>query len=65
MAKPALGKGLDALIKKRGPATTNEPEAEGENIQREGVQNVPLNAVVPSPLQPRSHVNQTQLPVEL
>lgn len=61
MAKPALGKGLDALIKKRGPNTTSEPEAEGEAIQRDQVQNVPLNAVVPSPLQPRTQVNQTQL----
>lgn len=62
MAKPALGKGLDALIKKRGPSAENDaPEVDGENIQSEKVQHVPLAKVVPSPLQPRSQVNQTQL----
>ena len=61
MAKPALGKGLDALIKKRGPSAESAPEAEGEDNQRERVQHVPLSRVVPSPLQPRTQVNETQL----
>ncbi|MEJ6570764.1 MAG: ParB/RepB/Spo0J family partition protein [Akkermansiaceae bacterium] len=53
MAKKALGKGLGALIKKQPSATdTNASHADSS---------VPINDVVPSPLQPRKHFAQGQL----
>lgn len=63
MAKPALGKGLGALIgKPAGPAPeggvtpfTPQP-APGEVVRR-----VPLSEVVPSPLQPRKEFAPEQL----
>src|SRR6202030_4320040 len=47
MAKSALGKGLSALISTRPPAIRLEAEP-GEKIQQ-----VDLDSIVPSPLQPR------------
>ena len=65
MAKPALGKGLDALIKKRVPVETPSPSLDAapakEIDSADHVTHVPLDNVVPSPLQPRKHVNPTQL----
>jgi ParB family transcriptional regulator, chromosome partitioning protein len=47
MAKPALGKGLGALINTR-VAAPMPAEADGERIQ-----SIPLSDIIPSPLQPR------------
>jgi ParB family chromosome partitioning protein len=57
MAKPALGKGLGALINTRVAAPA-PVEADGERIQT-----IPLADIVPSPLQPRTeflpeHLNE-------
>lgn len=51
MTKPALGRGLGALIapSKAAAAAVAAAEAAGERVQ-----SVPLTQVVPSPLQPRS-----------
>ncbi|BCU75605.1 ParB/RepB/Spo0J family partition protein [Luteolibacter sp. LG18] len=52
MAKQALGKGLGALIKKQ-PGTV--PTAQGVSAdESKRVRDVPLDQVVPSPLQPRT-----------
>ncbi|MDX1679516.1 MAG: ParB/RepB/Spo0J family partition protein [Akkermansiaceae bacterium] len=50
MAKQALGKGLGALIKKN--ANVPENKLSEDDIKR--VRDVPLDQVVPSPLQPRT-----------
>ncbi|HEX5790917.1 MAG TPA: ParB/RepB/Spo0J family partition protein, partial [Luteolibacter sp.] len=50
MAKQALGKGLSALIKKG--AGTPERNLSADDVKR--VRDVPLDMVVPSPLQPRT-----------
>ncbi len=52
MAKPALGKGLAALIKNKG--TDTEPITQVELLPGETVQQVTLEQVVASPLQPRT-----------
>jgi len=56
MAKPALGKGLGALIKKStgnvdGNAAPAAPVISADDAKR--VRDVPLDRIVPSPLQPR------------
>lgn len=51
MAKPALGRGLGALLGGSKAAPVGGPAAEGTG---ERVQTAPLASVVPSPLQPRS-----------
>jgi ParB family chromosome partitioning protein len=58
--KPALGKGLGALIKKQASATSI-PEATISPDERKLVRDVPLNQVVPSPLQPRKHFVEAPL----
>jgi ParB family chromosome partitioning protein len=55
MAKPALGKGLGALINTRVAAPV-PAEADGERIQ-----NIPLADIFPSPLQPRQEFRADQL----
>lgn len=55
MAKQALGKGLDALIRKSSAAVEAKPKP-GEAVNR-----VPLGQVVPSPLQPRGRFNEEEL----
>jgi len=50
MAKQALGKGLGALIRKQGEAT-EQASVDGAGKPEE----VPIDRVVPSPLQPRTH----------
>jgi ParB family chromosome partitioning protein len=53
MAKQALGKGLGALIKKQAGAPAAEnPAASADDAKR--VRDVPLDQIVPSPLQPRT-----------
>ena len=63
MAKPALGKGLGALIGKAAahppasvPASFSPQPAPGESVRK-----VPLTEVVPSPLQPRKEFAPEQL----
>ncbi len=63
MAKPALGKGLGALIGKTAahppasaPASFSPQPAPGEAVRK-----VPLSEVVPSPLQPRKEFAPEQL----
>jgi ParB family chromosome partitioning protein len=51
MAKPALGRGLGALI---SPAKTAAEAVAAAEAAGERVQSVPLTQVIPSPLQPRS-----------
>ena len=59
MAKPALGKGLGALIKKSAfPAATDAASA-SEDFKR--VREVPLDMIVPSPLQPRMQFIESPL----
>lgn len=53
MAKQALGKGLGALIRKQ-PGAPSGPVA-SESDDRDRVREVPIDTVVPSPLQPRMH----------
>jgi ParB family chromosome partitioning protein len=59
MSKPALGKGLGALIRKQPGAPTQEASAgvDGHGRARE----VPIDTVVPSPLQPRTTFIETPL----
>ena len=59
MAKQALGKGLGALIKKQSPAANALTGKDGEAPQ--AVQNVDIDLIVPSPLQPRASFNEEQL----
>ena len=65
MPKPALGKGLDALIKKPVSAKNNPPALDSQSAEDSDpanrVTHVPLSDVIPSPLQPRSQVNPAQL----
>jgi ParB family transcriptional regulator, chromosome partitioning protein len=61
MAKPALGRGLGALLGESpiakppgtGPASSSTPGAEPATDTRERVQRVPLGRVRPCPFQPR------------
>ncbi len=55
MAKPALGKGLGALINTRVAAPAPVEEL-GERIQ-----SLPLNRIIPSPLQPRAEFRSEHL----
>ncbi len=51
MAKPALGKGLAALIKNKG--TDTEPDPKVELLPGESINQVPIDQLFASPLQPR------------
>ena len=57
MAKKALGKGLGALIKKQPTAADNTTKERAPQADS----HVPIDKVVPSPLQPRKHFAQGQL----
>ncbi|MBC8126079.1 MAG: ParB/RepB/Spo0J family partition protein [Gloeobacteraceae cyanobacterium ES-bin-144] len=59
MAKPALGKGLGALIKKSVPAPTLDVSVTPDDFKR--VRDVPLDMIVPSPLQPRTQFVESPL----
>jgi ParB family chromosome partitioning protein len=52
MAKQALGKGLGALIRKNQPASTTLAAVTEDDFKR--VRDVPIDHVIPSPLQPRT-----------
>ena len=55
MSKLALGKGLGALINPRVASPTPAPES-GERVQQ-----IPLSAIVPTPLQPRTEFSSEAL----
>ncbi len=57
-SKNALGKGLGALIKKPGTAI---PESTVAPEERQLIRDVPISAIVPSPLQPRTHFIEAPL----
>jgi len=59
MAKKALGKGLGALIK--GAGSDSVPDAKVELLPGEAVTKVPINDIVPSPLQPRKNFEEESL----
>ena len=61
MAKQALGKGLGALIRKSPSAPVATPDAvtTAEDFKR--VRDVPIDHVVPSPLQPRTYFMESPL----
>lgn len=58
--KPALGKGLGALIKKQ-PGANVIPEATISPDERKLVRDVNIATVIPSPLQPRKHFVEAPL----
>ena len=59
MSKPALGKGLGALIRKQ---TGNSSQDAAASVDGHGrAREVPIDQVVPSPLQPRTHFIETPL----
>ena len=60
MAKQALGKGLGALIKKQ-PGTVSAEHAPVAPDDMKRVRDVPLDQIVPSPLQPRTQFGETPL----
>ncbi|MEZ7956577.1 MAG: ParB/RepB/Spo0J family partition protein [Rubritalea sp.] len=67
--KQALGKGLGALIKKQGNSTDFKPVHSSSNknmnsgvgTHENDVRNVPIDQVIPSPLQPRKHFTEGML----
>jgi ParB family chromosome partitioning protein len=59
MAKQALGKGLGALIRKSVPAPVLDAAVTPDDFKR--VRDVPLDMVVPSPLQPRHQFGESPL----
>ena len=59
MAKSALGKGLGALIKKSVASSATDVVITPEDFKR--VRDVPLDMVVPSPLQPRTQFIESPL----
>ena len=59
MAKQALGKGLGALIKKSVAPSTTDALVAPDDFKR--VRDVPLDHVVPSPLQPRTQFVESPL----
>jgi len=59
MAKQALGKGLGALIKKNAGTATHDNGVPADDFKR--VREVPLDHVVPSPLQPRTQFVESPL----
>ncbi len=59
MAKQALGKGLGALIKKSVAPSTADALVAPDDFKR--VRDVPLDHVVPSPLQPRTQFVESPL----
>ena len=59
MAKQALGKGLGALIKKSAALPDTDAAAGTEDFKR--VRDVPLDMIIPSPLQPRMQFIESPL----
>jgi len=60
MTKQALGKGLGALIRKSVPAASSADGAGGGSDFKR-VRDVPIDQVVPSPLQPRTQFGESPL----
>ncbi|MCH7226525.1 ParB/RepB/Spo0J family partition protein [Haloferula sp. A504] len=58
MAKQALGKGLGALIRKQGDSASAAESAGDESAR---VREVPVDQVIASPLQPRTHFIESPL----
>ncbi len=62
MTKQALGKGLGALIRKTVPVVSTEAaDGSGESHDFKRVRDVPIEQVVPSPLQPRMQFGESPL----
>ena len=61
MAKQVLGKGLGALIGTPGVGGVAKPPALSQPLPTDAVRRVPLDDVVPSPLQPRKEFQAEQL----
>ena len=59
MAKQALGKGLGALIKKSAVSPDTDAAASPDDFKR--VRDVPLDMIIPSPLQPRMQFIESPL----
>ena len=59
MAKQALGKGLGALIKKSAASPDTDAAASPDDFKR--VRDVPLDMIIPSPLQPRMQFIESPL----
>ena len=59
MAKSPLGKGLGSLITSKNAARITSPVPEEERGER--IQQIPLDQIVPSPLQPRTEFKEEQL----
>jgi len=59
MAKPALGKGLAALIKNKG--TDSEPDPQVDLLPGEKIQQAPIDTLFASPLQPRKRFSEESL----
>jgi len=59
MTKQALGKGLGALIRKSTPPPMLDAAGEGNVFKR--VRDVPIDQVIPSPLQPRTQFGESPL----
>jgi len=59
MSKQALGKGLGALIRKQGGSDSNAANTSSDGAGR--AREVPIDTVVPSPLQPRTQFVETPL----
>jgi len=57
--QPALGKGLGALIRKSTPVPMLDSLVDKNDFKR--VRDVPIDQVIPSPLQPRSHCEESPL----
>lgn len=60
MARKALGRGLRGLISKRNDAAPETAEAEAEE-PRQGLMDLPIAAIVPSPYQPRHDFDEEKL----
>ena len=59
MTKPALGRGLEALIPVARPATAVAPEPAAESA--DGLQELPVEKILPNPRQPRHHIDEAGL----
>jgi ParB family chromosome partitioning protein len=59
MTKPALGRGLEALIPVARPATAVAPEPVAESA--DGLQELPVEKILPNPRQPRHHIDEAGL----
>lgn len=61
MSKKRLGRGLDALLSERAKPESTPEEAPSPAPARSGVDEIPVQDVVPSPYQPRRHFDDEAL----